>query len=290
MPHIVAATDFSTRSQRALRRAGQLARQTGAALTLLHVVDDDQPAEKVARDVQEAEKYLNEQMESLAELRGVNCRAVVATNEPFEGILRTAEEVSADLIVMGEHRKQILRDVFVGTTVERVMRTGPYPVLMVNADGGQPYRSVVAAIDMSEPSAHAVKTARSIGLIGNAKLTFVHAFIALASGKLYAANVPREDIQSYVEDERSQARDELIVFLKQNELGGPSWSCRVEEGEPFDVISRVTKDIGADLVVIGTHGRSGLVRLLIGSVAEQAMRGLDVDVLAVPPQRKETND
>jgi universal stress protein E len=284
MPHIVAATDFSTRSQRALRRAGLIARQTGAKLTLLHVVDNDQPAEKVARDVQEAEKYLNEQMETLTELRGLECRTVVATDEPFEGILRTAEEVSADLIVMGEHRKQILRDVFVGTTVERVMRTGPYPVLMVNKDGAQPYRSVVAAIDMSEPSAHAVRTARSVGLIGDAKLTFVHAFIALAAGKLYAANVSRGEIDSSVEQERSEARNELVAFLKQHELGGPSWSCRVEEGDPFEVIARVTKDISADLVVIGTHGRSDLLRLLIGSVAEQAMRGLDVDVLAVPPK------
>jgi len=284
MPQIVVATDFSTRSQRAFRRAGHLAQQTRSALTLLHVVDDDQPESRVESECREAEKFLNEQIESLVELRGVRCRAAVAVGEAFDGILRTARDVSADLIVMGSHRKHLL-DVFIGTTVERVVRAGPYPVLMVNADPEQPYRSVLAAVDMSEPSAHAVKTAQALGLTGDAKLTFVHAFTALAKGKLYVANAPREQIAGYLEEERKQASEELYLFLKEHELGGTSRSYRVEEGEPFDVISQAVLQIGADLVVIGTHGRSGIVKMLIGSVAEEVLRSVDIDVLAVPPPR-----
>ena len=285
MPNIVAATDFSTRSQRAFRRAGQLARQIGAELTLVHVVDDDQPAAMVASEQREAGKFLDEQIETLDELRGLPCRALLTMGEPFDGILRAAETASADLIVMGSHRKQILRDIFVGTTIERVIRAGPYPVLMVNADPGQPYRSVMAGIDMSEPSAHALKTAIGLGLVNDRSLTVVHAFIAVAAGKLYVANARRDQIDDYIASERHVASEALFAFLKEQGLGNAQWSYRIEEGDAPAVISRAVNETGSDLVVIGTHGRSGIVKLLIGSVAEQVLRNLDVDILAVPPPR-----
>lgn len=285
MSQIVAATDFSTRSQRALRRAGLLARQTAAELTLVHVVDDDQPEALVDLERREADKFMNEQIGSLAELRDLRCRAVVTTGEAFDGILKTAKSASADLIVMGSHRKQILRDIFVGTTIERVIRTGPYPVLMVNTDTEIPYRYVIAGVDMSEPSAHAIKTAKALGLVNDANLTIVHAFIAIAKGKLYVANVPQDQIDDYVAHERLQASEELIAFLTAQGLRGPRWSHRVEEGGAFQVISHVVEETVPDLVVIGTHGRSGIVKMLIGSVAEETLRSLDVDILAVPPVR-----
>jgi nucleotide-binding universal stress UspA family protein len=285
MPHIVAATDFSSRSQRAFRRAGVLARQTGAELTLVHVVDDDQPDAMMAFEKQEAGKFLDEQTQSLDELRGLPCRTVVTTGEAFDGILRVAESARADLIVMGSHRKQILRDIFIGTTIERVIRAGPYPVLMVNADSGQPYGSVTAGIDMSDPSAHALNTAMGLGLVNDANLTIVHAFAAVAAGKLYIANARRDQIDDYVASERMQASEALFAFLKEQGLSKPQWSYRVEEGDAVAAISRAVKETGSDLVVIGTHGRSGIVKLLIGSVAEEVLRNLDVDILAVPPPR-----
>jgi nucleotide-binding universal stress UspA family protein len=282
---IVAATDFSTRSQRALRRAGRLAQQTDAELALIHVVDDDQPQSWIEMERRESNKFLNEQMASLAELRGVRCRVIVTLGEAFDGILRTAKEASADLIVMGSHRKQILRDIFVGTTIERVIRTGPYPVLMVNTDIDNPYRYILAGIDMSEPSAHAIKVARALGLIDDANLTVVHAFIAPGRGKLYVANATKKQIDEYVASEQRRAHLEVSAFLAAHECRGARWSYRVEEGEAFEVISRVAQETFPDLVVIGTHGRSGVAKMLLGSVAEEVLRSLDVDILAVPPVR-----
>ena len=129
---ILAATDFSTQSQRALRRAGLLARDTGAELALVHVVDDDQPQDLIEMEGREAKRILAEQVGVMPEFRGVQCYTIVTTGDPFDAILRMAADINTDHIVMGAHRKQFLRDVFVGTTVERVIRTGPYPVLMVN--------------------------------------------------------------------------------------------------------------------------------------------------------------
>ena len=79
--------------------------------------------------------------------------------------------IEADLIVLGAHRKQLLRDIFVGTTIERVIRTSPYPVLMVNAEVEQDYRNVLAAVDMSEPSARAIRVGKDLGLFEGKRLT-----------------------------------------------------------------------------------------------------------------------
>ena len=90
---------------------------------------------------------------------------MVVTGDPFDGILRTAADVNADLIVMGSHRKQLLLDIFIGTTIERVIRKGSFPVLMVNNEAQRRYEKVVAPVDMSDASANALRVALSTGLI-----------------------------------------------------------------------------------------------------------------------------
>jgi nucleotide-binding universal stress UspA family protein len=280
---ILAATDFSTRAQRALRRAGLLARDTGAEVILVHVVDDDQPQSLIAMESREAQRIFTEQIAAMAELRGVQCRPLVVTGDPFDAILRTAADLNTDLIVMGAHRKQFLRDVFVGTTVERVIRTGPYPVLMVNNEStGGPYRTVLASIDMSAPSANAIKVAQAAGLIGNARVTLVHAFHPLAKSKMVMAGLDQASIDEYVAGQRRKAFDELAAFLIAHDLGGRGWSRHIEEGRAFEVIARAVEEARPDLLIVGTHSRSGLMKLLLGSVAEEVLRSLDVDILVVP--------
>lgn len=283
MQRILAATDFSIRSQRALRRAGLLARQTGAQLTLLHVVDEDQPAHLIELERREGEKILTELSGSIAELRDIQCLNVVMAGDPFDAILRTATSAFSDLIVMGAHRKQLLRDIFVGTTIERVVRTGPCPVLMVNNEAAHPYSRLLAAVDMSDVSAHAMRSAKALGFLNNAHVTAVHAFEALAKSKLFLADVPKDRIDAYVDEEQLRASAELVTFLQSLEIDDSAWSRRVREGAPLPIISGAVTELRPDLLIIGTHGRSGIAKVLLGSVAECALRALDVDILAVPP-------
>jgi universal stress protein E len=144
---ILAATEFSTRSQRALRRAGQLAQAETAELAIIHVVDDDQPQRLVEMEVRESERMLRELTSAVSELRDVRCHPMVVKGDPFDAIVRTAAAQTADLLVMGAHRKQLLRDIFVGTTIERVIRTGRHPVLMVNNEVNAPYEVVLTPVD-----------------------------------------------------------------------------------------------------------------------------------------------
>jgi nucleotide-binding universal stress UspA family protein len=285
MPHILAAMDFSEWSQRALRRAGLLARQSTAQLTLVHVVDDGQPQTIMESLRREALKLL-EQVNAPGVLQGIPCRAVVTTGESFDGILKTAKDVSADLIVMGAHRKQLLRDIFIETTIEQVIRTGPYPVLIVNQEAEHPYREVLAAVDMSAFSALAIRTAESLGLLDGNHVTVVHAFATPDKGKLFIADASREEIDKYVADERSRVSAALTQFLATHEIRGQGWLRRLEEGDAFEAISRVAKETSPDLVIVGTRGHSALAKVLLGSVAEEVLRSLAVDILAVPPKSK----
>lgn len=280
---ILAATDFSTRSNRALRQAGLLAQSDKAKLYIVHVVDDDQPDELIRIEKSEAERVLQEQVNSMPELRGTECVPMVITGDPFDGILRQADAIQPELIVMGAHRKQLLRDIFVGTTIERVVRKGTFPVLMVNFEAQRKYERVIATTDMSDASAGALRVALATGLIASKGATLLHAFHALARGKLFVAGADQASINSYVASERQLAMNDLQIFLRKNDFQGVPWSMRIEEGSPMEVISRAVSEIRPDLIIMGTKGRSAFVKALVGSVTEEVLRSLNVDILVVPP-------
>lgn len=280
---IVAATDFSTRSNRAVRQAGLLAQPAGAQLHVVHVVDDDQPDDLVRMEKREAERVLAEQLASMPELQGMQVHPKVVTGDPFDGILRAATEAGADLIVMGSHRKQLLLDIFVGTTIERVIRKGAFPVLMVNNEAQRRYENVVIPVDLSDASAHALRIAQSTGIVTGERATLLYAFVALARGKMFMAGYDKHRIDSYIASERRLAGEELAAYLSANNLDSHQWRLRLEEGTPMEIISRAVSDMRPDLLVMGTHGRSAVVKALIGSVTEEALRSLSIDILAVPP-------
>ena len=87
-------------------------------------------------------------------------------------------------------------------------------------------------------------------------------------------------------DERKKSLSEVMAFLAANGFSGERLRLEIHEGEATEIISRTVSTLGADLLVMGTHGRSGLLKSLIGSVTERALRSLSVDILAVPSMRK----
>lgn len=148
---ILVASDLSSRSKPAVQRAAQLAEGSGAALCVLHVVEDDLLEDRMRHEIRSAEDYLTDQVAGFG--KPPACEVAVAMGHAFHVIGEEARAREADLIVMGAHRRQFLRDVFVGTTIERVTRTAGRPVLMANSNTGESWRKVFIATDMSEPRA-----------------------------------------------------------------------------------------------------------------------------------------
>jgi nucleotide-binding universal stress UspA family protein len=279
---LIVATDFSERSDRALRRATLLARQYAASLGLVHVVDDDQPERIVAIERREAEQLLSELAETVRQSDGIPCAAEVVLADPFEGIVRAAEAARPDVLVIGPHRRQVLRDVFVGTTAERTLRAAGCPVLMANAPPVGRYRRILLATDFSESAMQAAGKLLELGISRECDLVLLHVFEAPAVDLVARAAIPSETRQVYLEEARSAAARDLHSFAGGSDLGALRQIVRRGQGSIAREILSVADDEQIDLIVLGTRGRSGAARVVLGSVAEEVLRSARHDVLAVP--------
>ncbi|MBC8794215.1 MAG: hypothetical protein C6Y20_21710 [Tagaea sp. CACIAM 22H2] len=112
MKRLALATDFSERSDRALRRAVLLSRRSGAVIDLVHVIDDDRPRRIVEQEKHEAWLLLTELAGSLKSVDGVASTIRIELADPFAGILKSVDDPAPDMLVIGPHRRQILRDAF----------------------------------------------------------------------------------------------------------------------------------------------------------------------------------
>jgi universal stress protein E len=279
---ILVASDLSSRSKPAVQRGVQLAEGSGAALCVLHVVEDDLLEDRMRDEIRSAEDYLTKQVAGFG--KPLACDVAVATGHAFHVIGEEARAREADLIIMGAHRRQFLRDVFVGTTIERVTRTAGRPVLMANSKTGERWRKVFIASDMSEASGHAARKAHALGLLENADVTFIHGFAPITRQMMTHAGIPAERVHQEAEREFQSTRRELGQFIQGLDLGELNYNARIIEGVGADAISGLVEQAKPDLLVIGTRGLSGIRRLFLGSVAQELMGSVEIDVLAVPPQ------
>ncbi len=279
---ILVATDFSTRSQRAVRRAGILAQQTGADVMLMHVVNGA-GSRQVARDVREAQRMTVEQAAVVPELFRVDCRSLVVPGRLPDPVLNAAAARQVDLIVVGsDHGKDAQG---LGQTVRDLIRAAPCPILVVNRSVVGPYAEVTVPVDLSAASARALHGVASLGLADRARVTVVHAFDVLGKPRLSGFGIPREQIEGYVESWRSVYAEETEAFLEAEGLARRNWVRRTEEGRPDEVIASLAARTCSELLVMGTRGRTGFRRALLGSVTEAVLAAGQADVLVVPPPR-----
>ncbi len=283
MKTITLATDFSTRSDRALRRATLLARQSGARLELVHVIDDDQSAAIVDSERGVAGGMLDRMVDTLKAVDGVQAGARIIAAPPFAGIARAVEETACDLLVIGAHRRQLLRDVFLGTTAERTIRSVSCPVLMVNATPTGNYDHVLQATDLSEGSRLALQRFQALGMTSTARNTVLHVFDAPALRLVMKESLLSDQQEQYLAVAREEAARSLAAFIASAGLDKPRARTRYgATGTAYEILKAAAEE-AADLIVVSTCGRSALAKLFIGSVAERVLQLATVDVLAVPP-------
>lgn len=281
---VLIASDLSARADIAVSRGLHLAKSQSAEALIVHVVDEDQPTAAVRHAREAAHVFLAEQLTARIPDHGSRPEIVVETGDPAERIVAVAAMRSPDLVVMGAHRRRGIDDVFVGTTIERVMRTGQFPVLMAQVTPDRAYRKVLIAVDMSEPSGDAAEAASRLGLLDDAEITFVHAYLPLARGAMIYAGIEREVIEQEIEKEIGEKRRDLSNFLSGLDIGDARFKAILKEGPASRVIFECARSEAPDLLVIGSRGHSGLKRILLGSVAQELLRGIGIDTLVVHPK------
>lgn len=279
MKTILVASDLSARSDRALARAVLLAEQHHAKLISLHVVDEELPAASADLQAEDARRFLRVALAAVPEAVSLASEVRVVVGEHYQTILVEAETSGADLVVIGQHRKDILLDLFRGSTGERIIRFGNRPVLVVKAAPAHTYVCMLAAVDFSPPSRRALETAVQIAPGADVKL--VHAYDIPFRGLLFGGGsmeqMAKKHQQQFQEMVEAQTREFLATLARPITLR----QVIAREGSPEETVLAVAAETRSDLLVVGTHGRSGVGRALLGSVAEDILARAQCDVLAV---------
>lgn len=279
---ILVATDFSPRSQRAVRRAGILAAHGCGTIILMHVVDGPD-CSGIAQDIREARLMTIEQIAVVPELYRIPCEPLVARGRPSDAIRDAAAAHGADLIVAGSRCGAPSLDP--RRTLGSLIRDAPCPILFVRRKAATPYARVLVPIDLSDASERALRTTVHLGLADRAHVTVLHAFRAPGKSRLCASGISRRQIDGYVEGCRSGSARDVETFLADAGMADRKWTRQVEEGASREAILTIAEDGLADLLVIGAHARTRLGKALLGSVTDDVLSAGGPDVLVIPPLR-----
>lgn len=290
---ILVARDFSACSERALTYALDLCLRTGAALHTLHAEvlysDPNEPVPDRDEEVASIRKRLRDLVE---QNKGIPYRAGADSIEievrqvrdvaPAPAILSSAEENGIDLIVMGTHGRRGFRRMLLGSVAEEVVRLSSCPVITVRCDDAPvrtQARTILVPIDFSKHALVALRHAKAFADLHGANLAFIHvvedrlhpAFYNLGVFSVY-------DVQPDIEE-----RAERQLRKVAEEAGCPAdrMTFETRPGHAGREIVAYARECEADLIVMSTHGLTGLEHLFMGSVAEKVVRTAPCPVLTI---------
>ncbi|MDF1486043.1 universal stress protein [Ramlibacter sp. H39-3-26] len=283
---ILLSTDLGCRSDRALDRALQLARQWQARLVALTVLDaaDMAAVRTRAAGAPQADpvQVAQAQLRADAAANDVPITVRVGQGAVADTVLSIAALEKAEFIVVGIARNEALGRVVLGSTVDALVRRADAPVLVVRARPRHAYERVVVATDFSATSRRALNVA--VHCFAHASFTLFHAFNAgspaLADGGQQRALA--------VDAARGAALQACQAFIDASGLPDEvraRMHVDVAHGDPARLLDGYARDRQADLVVLGTQGRTGLRELLLGSVAQRVLEVAQGDVLVVRQPR-----
>ena len=269
---ILLATDLTAGSDRAFDRAAQLARTPGVALKIFHAVDTNLLLPRFAKqELQDAKARLALEIRDATD-RSLKVVAEVASGDPDTAIVEAAKATRSDLIIIGSADYRGLSAALRGTTVDRVVRAAPCPVLVVKVRPRRDYASIVVAVDTGAPSRRALEFA--LRLFPGARFDIVH--IDETSGDARPTRGAKQDIRRSI-DEVVRFACEAAHRPPPGEPGGPK--LVIANGSARELLQKEIEAREPDLVVIGTHARKGVSKLFLGSVAEALLARLRCDML-----------
>ena len=286
--HILAATDFSGPAHHAVQRAAKASRETGAALTLLHVIQP--PPLEIVRQLwsesatlsenealDAARKKIVDLAATLSERHQVSAGTRIVSGSFLSDLSTEADAAAADLVVCGDSGEDAVQHLLLGSTVERIIGNVRRPVLVVKRQAHERYRSVLVAVDFSPASLRSITQARA--LAPDAEFVLLHAFEAPFAEKLKNAEVDENALKHYRASARKEAAKRLHAL--SDEAGLPTETTRfsVLQGDPLRRILEHEQRHNVDLIVLGKRGQSLLEALMIGSVTRRIVARSRCDVL-----------
>ncbi|MGD9785874.1 MAG: universal stress protein [Hyphomicrobiaceae bacterium] len=261
-------TDGSEYSRGAEQVAIAMCRKSGAKLHAMRAIV--KPAGAVSYAPEADAQLENEATEQLARLSvqaeagGAACETTLHfADDPYQAIVKAARELPADMIVMGRRGRRGLARLMLGDATAKVMGYAPCPVMVVPERAGM-WCSILIATDGSRSSDAAVVTASHIAKCCDVPVTVLSVRVPSHSDRRQA--------------EAQVIVDRALTYLAQEKVGATG---AVEDGIADEVIVDVASRLDKPLVVLGSHGRTGIGRVLFGSKTERVINYASGPVLVV---------
>lgn len=280
MKKILVPTDFSEKAENALKVAAQLARKFEAEIYLLHMLELPMnmvnPVGSTSRsDLPEALFFMKLAKKRFSDilaqpfLKGIKVHEIVEFHQAFDGIMETSKEHGCDFIIMGSQGASGLKEMFIGSNTEKVVRTSEIPVLVIKNDHPNfSIKNLVFATNLDNHNKRTLKKVVAFAELMNAKLHLVY------------INTANEFITSE-ETERY-----LDKFLEGNEFDNYEFHIYNDDTVEQGILHFATK-VKADAVGIATHGRKGLSHFFNGSISEDLVNHANTPVLTFKLEKPE---
>jgi nucleotide-binding universal stress UspA family protein len=288
--HILCPIDFSDASAHALDRAARLARGYGARLTVLHVRPTVVPHPDISPEGHMAPWLVADRVAAVCAdaVTGVQVDAVTSAGEPVHEILRHADTLGADLLVLGTHGNSGFRHLVLGSVTEKVLRRAACPVLTVPPRASavvSHFTRVLCAVDFSDCSQHAVTFAATLARRAGATLSLLHVIewpwhegtIPETVGVSVAQAQAMADYRRYLETGAS----ERLKAIGDAAMPDGQVKTTVCFGKPYVELLDAARRQAADLIVLGVRGRGPVDLGFFGSTANHVVRSATCPVLTV---------
>ncbi len=295
---IICPTDFSHFSAQALRHAAALARQFGSRLKVVHVIPQLFPGGESLYagapwlTTPEIRQRVGEEMKAFLEplrVARINHEIEIREGDPWREIVAAADEMAADLAVLGTHGRGGLDRLFLGSVAEKLVRRLPCPVLSVSHEEGRTWAApglitrVVCATDFSPISIEAFRRAVGLARKFKAELTLLHVVENLPDfgDPTY---VPILNIGPLRDDLDQGATTRLKALIAEAGDLAAKIEPKVAFGRAYQEVLRCAVEERADMLVIGAQGHGIFEHMFFGSNAQHVIRGATCPVLTVRPQ------
>jgi nucleotide-binding universal stress UspA family protein len=290
LKRIIIGHDLGVGGEVALRSAVVLANRCGATLRLVHVVEPLDAYQRISHPLtspftlEEIAQKTGARLRALAvspELARLQVEYEVRKGKPFVELIIAGRAWLADLIVVGGASRT--EEPFLGSTSERILRKALVPVMVTKKPLSSEAKTFLVPTDFSSCARKAAEEALMLAKNFSARIVFFHVLDSYRSYTIaYAHDLSVSVPISPPSPE--EIEPEWEAFLSGLPLEKLDWEKCTEEGQAATAIVHQAKHVQADMIVIGTHGRSGLPHMLLGSVAEKVVRTASCPVLTIRPE------
>ena len=275
---VLLAQDFEESSKNVTNAAIELAKVFHSKIVPIHVIPDDIINDKVKNLVRQAVVSKLDETVKRIEAQGIEVdQPILQNGTAYEVIVKTGASINTNLILTGsgENRKEALFQL--GTTTERIIQNSEKPVFVVKENVPLNVKTILCPVDFSDASKRALNNAIIMARRFNAKL-IIFSVCELQTTSWFSS---KEELEKENSIRCEQHQEEFNTFTNPFNLKDLDYSIETARGIPADEILACIESKSIDLLVIGTAGRTGLNRLVMGSVTEKVIREVPCSFLTL---------